>query len=85
MARMWAEHFGRHDSSSRDAVVQYEGRTGGRHGHDYFRTNPAVASDLVLTVRYGRSPGAENGRPLEHVEGLFWKIDDDYLQSLNDK
>jgi hypothetical protein len=85
MARMWAEHFGHHDSSSRDAVVQYEGRTGGRHGHDYFRTNPAVASDLVLTVRYGRSPGAENGRPLEHVEGLFWKIDDDYLQSLNDK
>jgi esterase/lipase superfamily enzyme len=85
MAKMWAETFAHVDSANRDAVVQYEGRSGGTHGHDYFRTNPAVASDLVLTVRYGRSPGAENGRPLEHIEGLFWKIDDDYLQSLSDE
>ena len=85
MARMWAENFAHVDSASRDSVIQYEGRSGGSHGHDYFRTNPAVASDLVLTVRYGRSPGADNGRPLEHIEGLFWRIDDDYLQSQNDK
>jgi esterase/lipase superfamily enzyme len=65
----------------RNAVIQYEGKTGGMAGHNYFRTNPAVASDLVLTVRYGRPAGAENGRPLEHIEGVFWKIDDDYLKS----
>jgi len=44
-----------------------------------------VASDLVLAVRFDRSPGAENGRPLEHVEGLFWIIDDDYLKSRDSK
>jgi esterase/lipase superfamily enzyme len=85
MARMWAENFALGDSASRDSVIQYEGRTGRSRSHNYFRTNPAVASDLVLTVRYGRSPGADNGRPLEHIEGLFWRIDDDYLQSLNDE
>jgi len=85
VARMWAENLAHVESASRDSLIQYEGRSGGAHGHDYFRTNPAVSSDLVLTVRYGRPPGAENGRPLEHVEGLFWKINDDYLQSLNDK
>ncbi len=44
-----------------------------------------AASDLVLAVRYGRSPGAENGRPLEHVGGLFWRIDDDYLKAFDGK
>jgi hypothetical protein len=85
MAKMWSETSVPKDSAGRDSVIQYEGKRGGHHGHDYFRTNPTVASDLVLAVRYGRSPGAENGRPLEHIGGLFWKIDDDYLQSLNDK
>ena len=84
IARMWAENFALVDSASRDSVIQYEGQTGRSRSHNYFRTIPAVASDLVLTVRYGRSPGAENGRPLKHVEGLFWKIDDDYLKSFDD-
>jgi esterase/lipase superfamily enzyme len=83
MSKMWGETL--MDSAGRDSVIQYEGKSGGHHGHDYFRTNPAVASDLVLAVRYGRSPGAENGRPLKQVGGLFWKIDDDYLQSLKDE
>ena len=85
IARMWAENFANVGSLSRDAVIQYEGRTGGAHGHNYFRTNPAVASDLILTVRYGRAPGTENGRPLEHVRGLFWRIDDDYLKPDSDQ
>ena len=72
------------DETERDAVIQYDGRSGGMGGHNYFRTNPAVASDLVLTVRYGLAPGAENGRPLEHVAGFFWTIDDDYLSSPSD-
>ncbi len=60
-------------------LIQYAGEHGGAYGHDYFRTNPAVASDLVLTVRYGRDPGAENGRPLKQDGGFFWRIGDDYL------
>jgi hypothetical protein len=59
-----------------EAVV----KLGGRHGHDYFRTNPAVASDLVLTVRYGSDPGAERGCPLEHLGAIFWKVGDEYLR-----
>ena len=83
LIKMWMDNFPNIESEGRDTVIEYEGRAGGTGGHDYFRTNPAVASDLVLTVRYGRAPGAENGRPLEHVDGFFWKIDDDYLKSLN--
>jgi hypothetical protein len=64
-------------------VIEYEGKFGGQHGHNYFRTNPAVASDLVLTARYGCDPGAEHGRPLEHRGAVFWKIDDDYLRSID--
>jgi esterase/lipase superfamily enzyme len=85
MAKMWTETSARMDSAGRDSVIQYEGKRGGHYGHDYFRTNPAVASDLVLAVRYGRSPGTENGRPLEQVGGIFWKIDDNYLKPLSDK
>ncbi len=84
-AKIWVENFSDVEAESRDSVIQYEGRRGGAFGHDYFRSNPAVSSDLVLTVRYGYPPGAENGRPLNPVEGLFWKIDDDYLKPLGDK
>lgn len=85
LIRMWMENFVSVDLANRDSVIQYEGRRGGAFGHNYFRDNPAVSSDLVLTVRYGYAPGSQNGRPLDHVGGLFWKIGDDYLQSLNDK
>jgi hypothetical protein len=60
------------------AFVQYTGTRGGAHGHSYFRENPAVSSDLVLTLRYERDPGVENGRPLANIQGHFWAIDDDY-------
>ena len=60
------------------AIIEYVGEGGGEFGHNYFRTNPAVSSDLVLTVRYGRDPGARNGRPLHHEKGIFWEIGDDY-------
>ena len=85
MDKVLAENFARIDSMGNDSVIQYAGQTGRSRSHNYFRTIPAVASDLVLAVRYGRSPGAENGRPLEHVGGLFWRIDDDYLESLDGK
>lgn len=50
----------------------------GSHGHNYFHSNPAVSSDLILLVRYHRLPGAENGRPLRVDPDGFWTIDDDY-------
>lgn len=60
------------------AVIQYTGTQSGAFGHDYFRTNPSVASDLVLAVRYDRDPGAANGRPLTHRDSVFWAITDGY-------
>lgn len=47
-------------------------------GHSYFYSNPAVSSDLILMMRYGRAPGAENGRPLVPVGPNFWEIDKGY-------
>ena len=69
----------------KEALVEYKGRFGGSFGHDYYRKNPAVSSDIVLTVRFGRDPGSVNGRPLEHRGNIFWKIDDSYLQDQDKK
>src|SRR6185369_4428364 len=33
--------------------------------HDYAFVHPAVVSDLILLLRDGKPPGAENGRPLK--------------------
>ena len=57
--------------------VDFEGKAD-PHGHSYFSTNPAVSSDLILLLRYGRAPGAENGRPLLHLGANFWRIKEDY-------
>jgi esterase/lipase superfamily enzyme len=50
----------------------------GSFGHNYFYTNPAVSSDLILLMRYQVPPGAEYGRPLHASKNGFWFIDDDY-------
>lgn len=63
-------------NKSRVTVVNFEGEAEG-YGHDYFRTNPAVSSDIVLMLRYGFRPG-EAGRPLEHVGLNFWKVPPGY-------
>jgi esterase/lipase superfamily enzyme len=47
-------------------------------GHDYFHSNPAVSSDLILLLRDNRSPGAENGRPLIKQMDNFWEVKDGY-------
>jgi esterase/lipase superfamily enzyme len=47
-------------------------------GHAYFHSDPAAVSDLILTVRYGREPGEENGRPLKPVTANFWQIEPGY-------
>jgi esterase/lipase superfamily enzyme len=82
LSREFSEYLASAFGISRDILIEYEGKSGGRHGHNYFRTNPAVSSDLVLAVRFGRGPGAEQGRPLEHRGTIFWKISDNYLRSL---
>lgn len=63
-------------NQSRVTVVNFEGEATG-YGHDYFRTNPAVSSDIVLMLRYGFRPG-DAGRPLEHVGLNFWKVPPGY-------
>ncbi len=65
------------------ALIEYTGTRTGDFGHNYFRTNPAVASDLILTVRYDRDPGEKNGRPLVHKSSAFWEIDDTYLERIS--
>jgi len=47
--------------------------------HDYIFTNPGAFSDLIMVLRDGRKPGAENGRPLVHLGGAFWSLDNNYL------
>lgn len=63
-------------NSERITIVNFKGEKQG-YGHSYFRTNPAVSSDLVLLLRYGFEAGSE-GRPLEHIASAFWRIPDDY-------
>lgn len=47
-------------------------------GHDYFYTNPAVSSDLILLLRDHRDPGPDHGRPLKHRRDNFWQLDEGY-------
>lgn len=54
-------------------------------GHDYFHSNPAVSSDLLLILRDNKEPGEENGRPLTKVLENFWTVEDGYLLGKNAK
>ncbi len=63
-------------NAARVTVVNFEGKSTG-YGHSYFRTNPAVSSDLVLMIRYGLKPG-DAGRPLEHIGLNFWRVPEGY-------
>jgi esterase/lipase superfamily enzyme len=63
-------------NAARVTVVNFEGESTG-YGHDYFRTNPAVSSDIVLKIRYGLKPG-EAGRPLEYIGLNFWRVPEGY-------
>ena len=64
-------------SAARVTVVNFEGKHSTGYGHDYFHTNAAASSDLVLNIRYGFRPG-EAGRPLEHIGLNFWRVSDGY-------
>lgn len=59
------------------SIVDVKVRTD-RRGHSYFLNNPMVLSDLILVLRDGRRPGAENGRPLVDRPGAFWELHKGY-------
>lgn len=61
-------------------IVLYDGGKGGSFGHFYFRESPAVSSDVLLWMRYGLLPGAENGRPLQPMQERVWRLNDEYLK-----
>jgi len=60
------------------AIVDARVTKPGSFGHNYFYSNPAVSSDVILVLRYGKAPGAEHGRPLKVEKNGFWEIDDKY-------
>jgi esterase/lipase superfamily enzyme len=47
--------------------------------HAYVFSNPAALSDLILVLRDGRAPGAQNGRPLNQPAEGIWELTDSYL------
>lgn len=59
-------------------LIDTTGATTGVIGHDYFRTSPAVSSDLILVLRDRRPAGAEHGRPMKLLKNGFWQIEADY-------
>jgi len=59
-------------------IIEARVSDSGSFGHDYFHSNPAVSSDIILMMRYGLAPGAENGRPLRVNPHGFWLVDDTY-------
>jgi esterase/lipase superfamily enzyme len=66
------------------SFIDLQENTGGT-GHGYFHSSPAASSDLILLIRYGFEPGAENGRPLESVAPGFWQIQPEYPYFQDDK
>ncbi|TDE33730.1 alpha/beta hydrolase [Antarcticimicrobium sediminis] len=63
--------------------IQVE-KAGSAYGHSYFRQNPAVMSDIALTLRTRAFPGGTL-RPLELDEQNLWTLHPDYpLESLPD-
>jgi len=64
-------------------IVRVEG-AGGADSHSYFRSNPAVLSDIVLTLRTRAFPGGTL-RPLEQASDGVWVLQPNYpLERLPD-
>lgn len=59
-------------------IIEARVSSSGAFGHDYFHSNPAVSSDLILLMRYGFSAGPGSGRPLNVNQEGFWVIEDGY-------
>lgn len=67
------EYISRSGIAIVDARVKKKG-----WGHDYFHSNPAVSSDLILVWRDDKCPGADNGRPLIQTAPGWWVIEAGY-------
>lgn len=82
MEELSEEERGRLPETDNLDIIAYQGRDGGRFGHEYFRDNPAVSSDIVVTLRYGTRPGEGLRRDLHPLDegSTFWLIGDDYLE-----
>ncbi|WP_426033688.1 alpha/beta hydrolase [Cypionkella sp. TWP1-2-1b2] len=50
---------------------------GSKLGHTYFRDNPAVLSDVILTLRTGALPGSAE-RPLAQIRSNFYQMHANY-------
>jgi esterase/lipase superfamily enzyme len=48
-------------------------------GHSYYRSSPAVSSDIIQVIRYNYRPETPNERPLTELIPGFWSLGDDYL------
>jgi len=63
--------------------VSFINVTGSKQGffnHGYFTQDPATFSDLITLIKNPSDPGSEN-RPLEKLEGNFWKMESsEYLK-----
>lgn len=60
----------------RTDLISYGGKRTDLFGHGYFTTNPAVSSDLIQLVRYGRQLG-EPGRELIQTGPVTWTFPND--------
>ncbi|MGN6370162.1 MAG: alpha/beta hydrolase [Phycisphaerae bacterium] len=66
-------------SSGTPEIIDAKVSNAGSHGHDYFVSNPAVSSDLILVTRDHLPPGLAFGRPLAvDPQTSFWVINDTY-------
>ena len=63
-------------------IVDAKIKNPGAFGHDYFHSNPAVSSDLIMVMRYHMMPAEKYGRPLGSDGKGFWSVDDDYPKSV---
>jgi esterase/lipase superfamily enzyme len=63
-------------------IVDAKIRNPGAFGHDYFHSNPAVSSDLIMLMRYHMMPGEVFGRPLGSDGTGFWIVDDKYPKNV---
>ena len=52
----------------------------GLSGHDYYRTNPGVLSDIAKIITESAPPGS-SARPLRRIDGNFWNMRIGYPQN----
>lgn len=59
--------------------------TKGYSSHSYMFMHPSAFSDLLLSLRDDKPPGAASGRPLEQPKPGIWLLTNDYLKPAESK